>query len=113
MEIQAVHVNDMRNPARDFPKAVFLSIAIIVAVYSLGTLVIGLVIPSKDINLLQSLLVAYKALWQSLGVSWLGNVMALLIMFGVIGQVSALVTGPSTVLWLWRRAAICPEDCKR
>ena len=109
MEIQVVHVNDMRNPARDFPKAVFLSIAIIVAVYSLGTLVIGLVIPSKDINLLQSLLVAYKALWQSLGVSWLGNVMALLIMFGVIGQVSALVTGPSTGLMAVAQSGYLPR----
>lgn len=109
MEIQAVHVNDMRNPARDFPKAVFLSIAVIVAVYSLGTLVIGLVIPSKDINLLQSLLVAYKALWQSLGVSWLGNVMALLIMFGVIGQVSALVTGPSTGLMAVAQSGYLPR----
>ena len=109
MEIQAVHVNDMRNPARDFPKAVFLSIAVIVAVYSLGTLVIGLVIPSKDINLLQSLPVAYKALWQSLGVSWLGNVMALLIMFGVIGQVSALVTGPSTGLMAVAQSGYLPR----
>ena len=113
MEIQAVHVNDMRNPARDFPKAVFLSIAVIVAVYSLGTLVIGLVIPSKDINLLQSLLVAYKALWQSLGASWLGNLMALLIMFGVIGQVSALVTGPSTGLMAVAQSGYLPRGLQR
>ena len=109
MEIQAVHVTDMRNPARDFPKAVFLSIIVIVAVYSLGTLMIGLVIPSKDINLLQSLLVAYKALWQGFGVGWLGNVMALLIMFGVIGQVSALVTGPSTGLMAVAQSGYLPR----
>lgn len=98
MEIQAVHVPDMRNPSRDFPKAVFIAMIIIVVVYSLGTLMIGLVIPSKEINLLQSLLVAYKSLWNSFGLGWLGNVMALFIMFGVIGQVSALVTGPSVGL---------------
>lgn len=92
MEIQAVHINDMKNPARQFPKAVFASIIVIVAVYALGTLAIGIIIPSKDIDLLQSLLVAYKGLFASFNLSWLGNVMALLIMIGVVGQISALVT---------------------
>lgn len=65
METQAVHINDMRNPSRDFPRAVFLSIGIIVVLYALGTLIIGVLIPTENINLLQSLLVAYKSLWES------------------------------------------------
>lgn len=113
MEIQAVHINDMRNPARDFPKAVFLAIIVIVAVYSLGTLVIGLVVPSKNINLLQSLLVAYKGLWASFGLSWLGNVMALFIMFGVVGQVSALVTGPATGLMAVAQSGYLPRGLQK
>lgn len=113
MEIQAVHVNDMRNPARDFPKSVFVAILVIVAVYSLGTLMIGLVIPTRDINLLQSLLVAYKALWEAFDLGWLGNVMALLIMFGVIGQVSALTTGPSTGLMAVAQSGYLPRSLQR
>lgn len=113
MEIQAVHINDMKNPARDFPRAVFLSILVIVAVYALGTLVIGLVIPTGDIDLLQSLLVAYKALFSSFGIGWLGNVMALFIMFGVMGQVSALVTGPSTGLMAVAQSGYLPRSMQR
>ncbi|MCM1356842.1 MAG: amino acid permease [Staphylococcus sp.] len=110
MEMQAVHINDMNNPARDYPKAVFLAIVIIVTVYALGTLVIGEVISVKDINLLQSLLVAYNALWASFGLSWLGNIMALLIMFGVIGQVSALITGPATGLMAVAQSGYLPRS---
>lgn len=95
MEMQAVHINDMSNPARDFPRAVFLSILVIVLGYALGTLIIGIVIPAKNIDLVQSLLVAYNHLWDSFGLGWAGNIIALLIMVGVIGQVSALVNGPS------------------
>ncbi|MCM1520988.1 MAG: amino acid permease [Lachnoclostridium sp.] len=113
MEIQAVHINDMRNPAKDFPKAVFAAIGVIVVVYALGTLVIGLVIPTENINLLQSLLVAYKALWKSFGLSWLGNVMALVIMFGVIGQISALVTGPSTGLMAVAQSGYLPRSLQK
>lgn len=110
MELQAVHINDMSNPARDFPKSVFLAIIVIVAVYALGTLAIGIIIPSDNIDLLQSLLVAYKSLWASFGLSWLGNVMALLIMIGVIGQISALVTGPATGLMAVAQSGYLPRS---
>lgn len=113
MEIQAVHINDMKNPARDFPKAVFMAIGVIVLLYAVGTLVIGLVIPSENINLLQSLLVAYKGLWASFDLSWLGNVMAIFIMFGVIGQVSVLVTGPSTGLMAVAQSGYLPPSIQK
>ncbi|MCM1332369.1 MAG: amino acid permease [Bacteroides sp.] len=113
MEIQSVHINDMSNPSRDFPKAIFLAIVVIVVVYALGTLVIGEVIPTDNINLLQSLLVAYNALWKSFGLSWLGNVMAVFIMFGVIGQVSALVTGPATGLMAVAQSGYLPRSMQK
>ncbi len=113
MEIQAVHINDMRNPSRDFPRSIFLAMLVIVAVYALGTLVIGLVIPTENINLLQSLLVAYKALWSSFGLGRLGNIMALFIMFGVVGQISVLVTGPSTGLMSVAQSGYLPRSLQK
>ena len=113
MEIQAVHINDMQRPARDFPRAVFLAVIVIVAIYAVGTLVIGLVVPMEKIDLLQSLLVAYKSLWASFGLSWLGNVMALFIMVGVLGQISALVTGPATGLMAVAQSGYLPRSLQR
>ncbi len=98
MEMNAVHVQNMRDPARQFPKAMFTAVAVIVALFVFATLAIGFVVPAKDINLLASLLVAYNDLWASIGVPWLGNVMAVLITFGVIGQVSVIIARPSTGL---------------
>lgn len=113
MEIQAVHINDMRNPGREFPRSVFFAILIIVAVYALGTLVIGIVVPGKNIDLLQSLLVAYKGLWSSFNLGWMGNIMALLIMFGVVGQISALVTGPATGLMAVAQSGYLPRGLQK
>lgn len=98
MEMNAVHVQNMKDPARQFPRAMFLAVAVIVPLFVFATLAIGFVVPTKDINLLASLLVAYNDLWAAVGVPWLGNVMALLITFGVIGQVSVIIAGPSTGL---------------
>lgn len=113
METQAVHINDMSNPAKQFPRAVFVACIAIVVLYALGTLVIGLVIPTDNINLLQSLLVAYKALWSSFGLGWLGNVIALFVMFGVVGQISALVTGPSTGLMAVAQSGYLPRSLQK
>ncbi|MDE5689464.1 MAG: amino acid permease, partial [Duncaniella sp.] len=60
MEMNAVHVQNMKNPARQFPRASFLAVAVIVLLFVFATLAIGFVVPAKDINLLASLLVAYN-----------------------------------------------------
>ena len=113
METQAVHINDMSNPAKQFPRSVFVACIAIVVLYALGTLVIGLIIPTDNINLLQSLLVAYKALWSSFGLGWLGNVIALFVMFGVVGQISALVTGPSAGLMAVAQSGYLPRSLQK
>lgn len=113
METQAVHINDMSNPAKQFPRSVFVACIAILVLYALGTLVIGLVIPTDNINLLQSLLVAYKALWSSFGLGWLGNVIALFVMFGVVGQISALVTGPSAGLMAVAQSGYLPRSLQK
>ena len=98
MEMNAVHVQNMRNPAKSYPKAMFMAVIVILAVFIIDTLALGLVIPVKDINLLSTLLVTYHKLFETIHCPWLGNVVAVMIAYGVIGQVSVIVTGPSTGL---------------
>lgn len=113
MEMNAVHVQNMKNPARQFPRAMFLAVAVIVLIFVFATLAIGFVVPAKDINLLASLLVAYNDLWAAVGVPWLGNVMALLITFGVVGQVSVIIAGPSTGLVAVGESGYLPRSLQK
>lgn len=113
MEMNAVHVQSMKNPAKQFPRAMFLAVAVIVLLFVFATLAIGFVVPAKDINLLASLLVAYNDLWASIGLPWLGNVMAFLITFGVIGQVSVIIAGPSTGLVAVGESGYLPRGLQR
>lgn len=113
MEMQGVHVNQMQNPERTFPKAALIAVVIILAVFIFGTLAIGFVMPEKDINLLQSLLVAYNRLWAHLGCPWLGNVIALFVTFGVIGQVSVIIAGPSTGILAVGRSGYLPRSLQK
>ncbi len=95
MEMSAVHVKDVQNPGRDYPAAIALAAIITVCIFVFGTLAIGFVIPGSQINLVQSLLVAYDKLFLWIGMPWLGNIMAVFLAFGVLAQVVAWVGGPS------------------
>ena len=113
MEMQAVHVNSMPNPSKTFPKSVFLAVIIILVIFIAGTLTIGFIEPQKDINLLASLLIAYDGLWAHLGVPWLGNVMAVFITFGVLGQVSAIIAGPSAGILAVGKSGYLPRSWQK
>ena len=113
MEMQAVHVNDMPNPSKTFPQSVFFAVIIILVIFIAGTLAIGFVEPAKDINLLASLLIAYNDLWAHLHCEWLGNVMAVFITFGVLGQVSVIIAGPSTGILAVGKSGYLPKSLQK
>ena len=59
MEMMGIHVMDVKNPSKNYPKAIFIGSLITVLIFVLGTFSIGIIIPEKDINLTQSLLVGF------------------------------------------------------
>lgn len=113
METQAVHIRNLKNPTRDYPLSILLATVLTVVIFVLGTLAVGVVIQQKDIDLNQSLLVAYRDLLAPFGMPWLGNVMAAMLALGVVGQVSVVVAGPSTGLLAVGRAGYLPPLLQR
>ena len=113
MEMRAVHVNDVQNPRRDFPLAIGMASVITVCIFVFGTLAIGFIIPKGQINLVQSLLVAYDKLFDWMGMPWLGSVPAICLAFGVLAQVVAWVGGPSKGLLQVGCAGYLPRFMQR
>lgn len=110
MEMQAVHIRDLDNPTRNYPLSVLIATVLVVAIFVLGTLAVGVIVPHDAIDLNQGLLVAYRDLWTAVaGAPWLGNVMAAMLAFGVLGQVSVIVAGPSTGLLAVGKAGYLPH----
>ena len=113
MEMNAVHVPNMKDPKRGYTKALFLAVIVILTVFILGTLAIAICTPVKDINLLATLLTTYHKLFEAIGCPWLGNVIALMVTYGVIGQVSVIVTGPSTGLVAVAESGFLPPSLQK
>jgi amino acid transporter len=55
-ELVSAGSDEMRDPARDVPRAIFISGAIIIVLYLLGTMAVLAAIPAGDINLVEGLI---------------------------------------------------------
>ena len=73
-ELISASSDEMKNPAKDVPKAIFISAAMIVTLYILGTIAVLAAIPAGDINLVEGLM---DTLYLFLGDSPLGKACAL------------------------------------
>ncbi len=109
MEMSAVHIKEIENPKKNYPRAIFLASAVTVALFVLGTLALGFIIPQADINLTQSLLVGYNDLFAYFGMPWAGHVMAFFLAIGVFAGVSTWIAGPSTGLLAVGKAGYLPK----
>ncbi len=109
MEMSAVHIKEVENPQKNYPRAIFLASAITVALFVLGTLALGFIIPQAEINLTQSLLVGYNDLFAHFGMPWMGHVMAFFLAIGVFAGVSTWIAGPSTGLLAVGKAGYLPK----
>ena len=108
MEMNAIHVKEIDNPSRNYPLAILISSVATVAIFVLGTLAIAFIIPSSQINLVQSLLISYNDFFSFLGLNWLSPIIAIALAFGVLGSVTVWVAGPSSALVVVGRAGYLP-----
>ncbi len=95
IEMSAVHAQEVKNPQRDYPKAIFISTVVILAVFILGTLAISAVVPQGKISLVAGIMEAFTAFFAAYGISWLVPVLAFLITVGAATQVTTWIAGPS------------------
>ena len=108
MEMMGIHVMDVKNPTKNYPKAIFIGSLITVLIFVLGTFSLGFIIPAKDINLTQSLLIGFDNYFQYLRMSWASPVIAVALMFGVLAGVLTWVAGPSKGIFAVGRAGYLP-----
>ena len=109
MEMNAVHVKEIKNATRTYPIAILISAALTVVILVSGTLVIAWVVPQKDINLTQAILTTYFDIFAWAGISWAGPVLALMLAVGVLVNVTTWAVGPSTGLLAVAKAGYLPK----
>lgn len=108
MEMMGVHVMDVNNPSRNYPKAIIIGSLATVCIFVLGTFALGVIIPAKDINLTQSLLIGFDNFFRYFHIPWAGPVIAVALMLGVLASVLTWVAGPSKGIFTVGKAGYLP-----
>lgn len=97
VEASATHANEMSNPKKQYPLAMLLLVIVAIVVSTLGGLAIAAVIPQDQINLSAGVVQTFAVLLGHFTANntILVKIIALLLAFGVIAEVSSWVVGPT------------------
>ncbi len=95
MELSGVHVNDVLNPQKNFPKAVLLACIFIFATMTFGALSIAFVLPSSEIHLISGVMQLYTSIFTLFGIEFLTPFITLLIVVGSTGTMINWLISPA------------------
>ena len=94
MEMSAVHAKNVENPARDYPRGIFLSAVLILVFSGLGALAIAAIVPAAKIQLASGGMEAFRYLFTAFNMPWAVPIIAAVTTFGALGMMSTWVIGP-------------------
>ena len=98
VEVNAVHVDDLRDPAREFPKAILLAVILVLLVFIPPTLAISIAVPSQHISLTAGVMQAFRTLLDHFSLSFLEPIIAIGLVLASIRGLLDWLGGPSTGL---------------
>ena len=98
VEVNAVHVNELKNPAREYPRSIFVAMALVLAVFVGPTLAISWVIPSAKISFTVGVMQAFSSLFNRFGLGFAVPVIAIALAVGALA---------GTISWLDGRPRAC------
>lgn len=115
VEASASHVNELKNPNRNYPLAMIVLCVLAIALDALGGLAVATTLPAStlDGNMSFGVIEAFEAIFtQHFGAqtSWIVFALALLLALGVLAEISAWIVGPSRALLETAREGILPPS---
>lgn len=95
MELSGVHVNDVYEPRRNFPRAVLLATVFIFLSMAFGSLSIAFVLPSKEISLVSGVMQVFSSFFNAFHLQALTPILTVLIVVGSIGTMINWLISPA------------------
>ena len=110
VESSATYANDLQNPGRNYPLAMFLMAITAIVLNAIGGMSVALVIPTDKIMLNTGIIDALNALFTHISThaAFAANIIALMIAFGVISQIAGWITGPARGIYMAAQQGLLP-----
>jgi len=90
-----VHVDELRNPVREYPRSMLLATTVVLAVFILPTLAISWVIPTHHISLTAGVMQAFDGLLHHFDLAFLVAPVAIALAVGAMAGMIAWLDGPA------------------
>ncbi len=99
LEVSAAYAGEVKNPQKNYPRAIILGGLITFCVLLLGSISIAIVIPNKEISLVAGVMDAFKTLLGKYNIGWLLPIVGVLLVFGSVAEVNSWIMGPVKALY--------------
>ncbi|GGI75807.1 APC family permease [Legionella impletisoli] len=108
IEMSAVHAEEVKNPQRDYPRALFYSTILIFLTLVLGSLAIVIVVPQTQLSVVSGLIDAFAIFFNAYHMPWMTYLTAAFIIIGGLSGVAAWIIGPTKGLLVSARDGSLP-----
>lgn len=95
IELAGVYTKDIEDPRKNFPKAVGISVLILITLVVCASLSICLVIPKSEIHFVDGIMQTFFAFFNAFDLPFLTPILALLILIGTAGSSVNWVLSPA------------------
>ncbi|HSW68965.1 MAG TPA: APC family permease [Gammaproteobacteria bacterium] len=113
IELSTVHVKDVENPQKSYPKALMISVLIILITMILGSLSIAIVLPKDQINLVSGILQAFSTYFTAYHLSWVMPILTIFIIIGTAGSIISWIISPARGLLQAAQHNFLPDFFKK
>jgi len=103
MEMNAVHVSSLRKPDKEYPKAIFLSMGLVLLIFILPALAISWIVPADQLSLTAGVMQAFDAVLAVFNSQWLTPIIGIALVAASLAGMLTWLAGPSKGLLLISR----------
>ena len=91
----AFHMTNIDNPQKNIPRSILMATVLIVSLTIFATLALMIVVPVKDVNVLNGLIQGISAILNIIGLGDMKPVIAVMVTVGMLAALSTWVLGPA------------------
>lgn len=95
MEMSAVHVNNVVNPRKTYPRAILIAVLIIMGVFIFVSLALAVIVPGDKIDLVTGVVQGINSFGNAVHIPQLTSIFTALIAIGIFTIASTWISGPS------------------
>lgn len=95
IELASVHIREVKDAQKTFPKALLVSVAIILVTMLMGALAIAIVLPANEIGLVDGVMQAFTNFLNAYHLGGLINVITVMLLIGSLGGLINWLISPA------------------